>query len=66
MEPNYVGSFLTVILIAAAPVAVLALFAWFLSSVARPYEDTAALIADERFANGQIDNEKLGVLLQAL
>lgn len=67
MYPNTSdGSFLAVLLMVAAPLVVLSLFAWFVASVARPSEDTAMRIARERFARGEIDKEQLGILLQAL
>lgn len=66
MYPYSDGSFLALVLIVAAPVAVLALFAWFVASVPQPSEDAAERIATERFGRGEIDKEQLGVLLQAL
>ncbi|MEK6227184.1 MAG: SHOCT domain-containing protein [Chloroflexota bacterium] len=62
----YDGSFLVVVLMVAAPLVVLGLFAWLVASSARATEDTAMRIVRERFARGEIDKEQLGVLLQAL
>jgi uncharacterized membrane protein len=62
----YDGSFLAVVLMVAAPLVVLGLFVWTITSSARPSEDTALRIARERFARGEIDKDQLGVLLQAL
>lgn len=62
----YDGSFLVVVLMVAAPLVVLGLFAWLVASSARVTEDTAMRIVRERFARGEIDKEQLGVLLQAL
>jgi uncharacterized membrane protein len=62
----YDGSFLVVVLMVAAPLVVLGLFAWLVASSARATKDTATRIVRERFARGEIDKEQLGVLLQAL
>lgn len=62
----YDGTFLAVVLMLVAPLAVLGLFAWVVASSARPSRDAAMRIARERFARGEIDKEQLGILLQAL
>jgi uncharacterized membrane protein len=62
----YGGWLLAVLLMVAAPLLVLGLFALVVAWLNRPAEDTAMRIAKQRFARGEIDKEQLGVLLQAL
>ena len=62
----YDGTFLAVDDIAAAPLVVLGLLVWTITSLARPSRDTAMRIASQRLARGEIDKDQLGVLLQAL
>jgi uncharacterized membrane protein len=62
----YDGSFLAILLMVAAPLLILGLFAWVVVSMLPPSEETAVRIAKQRFARGEIDKEQLGVLLNAL
>jgi uncharacterized membrane protein len=62
----YDSSWLVVVLVLAAALMVVGLFAWFVASLTRPSEDTAMRIATERFARGEIEKNQLRFLLRAL
>lgn len=67
MDPHMYGPwFLAVLLILAAPLVVIGVFALIFASLTRPSADRALRIEQERLTRREIDRDQLGVALHAL
>lgn len=67
MDPYIYGRwFLAVLLVVAAPLVVVSVFALIFASATQPSAERALRIEQERLARREIDKEQLGVALHAL